>query len=318
VTSSNCAGGGGGIYATGPLSVTNSTLTFNHVTCAGTSCTANGGGVLAADVTITSATLDSNYVCPETCAGGGAGGNVGSVGSGGSVKLVDTILTETEFTSRDCGGLITDLGHNLADDSTCGLTAANNDVVTPDPHLGGLADNGGPTKTIALLSGSPAISAGGTCPAADMGFDQRGTTRKTACDIGAYETPLMALTVALSGSGTVAGLAPNAFTCQPTCTPAFLSGTTVTVQEHATAGSFFSGWPQADCDSISADGKQCTVTITAPRTVHADFEPIPNVTLQVIPAGTGTGTVTDTAPGGTINCGSTCSHAYPSGTRYSW
>jgi hypothetical protein len=52
-----------------------------------------------------------------------------------------------------------------------------------DPKLGPLADNGGPTKTMALLAGSPAIGGGAGCPSTD----QRGEPRKGACDIGAYQ-----------------------------------------------------------------------------------------------------------------------------------
>jgi len=56
-----------------------------------------------------------------------------------------------------------------------------------DPKLGTLASNGGPTKTHALLAGSPALDAasGADCPAKD----QRGVVRPqgTGCDIGSYE-----------------------------------------------------------------------------------------------------------------------------------
>ena len=55
------------------------------------------------------------------------------------------------------------------------------------PKLGPLADNGGPTRTHALLQGSPAIDAASTpdCPTTD----QRGVVRPqgAACDIGSYE-----------------------------------------------------------------------------------------------------------------------------------
>jgi hypothetical protein len=56
-----------------------------------------------------------------------------------------------------------------------------------DPMLGPLSDNGGPTQTMALLPGSPAIDAGTSCTATD----QRGVTRPqgAACEIGAYEVP---------------------------------------------------------------------------------------------------------------------------------
>ena len=56
-----------------------------------------------------------------------------------------------------------------------------------DPLLGPLANNGGPTRTRALLPGSPAIDAASSdgCP----GKDQRDVARPqgSACDIGSYE-----------------------------------------------------------------------------------------------------------------------------------
>ncbi len=76
-----------------------------------------------------------------------------------------------------------DLGNNISwpSDNNCPGAQA-------DPKLDTLADNGGPTKTMALLAGSPAIDAGNseTCTAAD----QRGVTRPQgeSCDIGAYES----------------------------------------------------------------------------------------------------------------------------------
>src|SRR5207253_10692871 len=79
-------------------------------------------------------------------------------------------------------------GYNLSSDTSCGFTRAT-DITTPTPRLGPLAPNGGPTETMALLPGSPAINEGGSgangCPATD----QRGVRRPqgAACDIGAYE-----------------------------------------------------------------------------------------------------------------------------------
>ena len=71
----------------------------------------------------------------------------------------------------------------------------------PDPMLGPLTNNGGPTLTMALLPGSPAIDAGTTslAPAAD----QRGFPRPAglAADIGAFEYGSVMPAVAISGSG---------------------------------------------------------------------------------------------------------------------
>ena len=81
--------------------------------------------------------------------------------------------------------------------STITVTNANNDgggslraaieLANTDPLLGPLADNGGPTLTIALLPGSPAIDAGRVVPGVTA--DQRGVPRPqgAAPDIGAFE-----------------------------------------------------------------------------------------------------------------------------------
>jgi hypothetical protein len=55
--------------------------------------------------------------------------------------------------------------------------------------LGKLADNGGPTKTVALQSGSRAINAAdpSALPPEVVRMDQRGVRRDNQPDIGAYE-----------------------------------------------------------------------------------------------------------------------------------
>ena len=70
-----------------------------------------------------------------------------------------------------------------------------------DPKLGPLANNGGPTLTMALLPGSPAIDAGDTSLA--PATDQRGFPRPAglAADIGAFEYGSVMPTIAISRSG---------------------------------------------------------------------------------------------------------------------
>src|SRR5262249_25071850 len=78
-----------------------------------------------------------------------------------------------------------------------GLTGGVNDniVGTPtapvDPHLAALADNGGPTQTMALLGGSAAINAGSNVLVAGLTTDQRGAGFSRIAggtvDIGAFE-----------------------------------------------------------------------------------------------------------------------------------
>jgi len=82
-------------------------------------------------------------------------------------------------------------GHNISDDGTCFFTPTPGDIVA-NPKLGPLTNNGGPTKTHALLAGSPAIDAGDDtiCRASPINNkDQRGYSRAEGahCDIGAYE-----------------------------------------------------------------------------------------------------------------------------------
>jgi hypothetical protein len=100
----------------------------------------------------------------------------------------------------NCGSIlggpeITDLGYNISDDDSCGFSATSS-LNSTDPKLGALINNGGPTFTVALLSGSPAIDAIPLDSCLDqMGnqltTDQRGFPRPDAvegvCDIGAYE-----------------------------------------------------------------------------------------------------------------------------------
>ena len=55
--------------------------------------------------------------------------------------------------------------------------------MTSNPLVQSLAENGGPTKTMAIPSNSPAVNAGSSCTSTD----QRGYARVGNCDIGAFE-----------------------------------------------------------------------------------------------------------------------------------
>jgi hypothetical protein len=86
------------------------------------------------------------------------------------------------------------LGHNLigaAGGFAGAFAQAGDQTGVADAMLGPLAGNGGPTRTHALLAGSPAIDAG-TCTDPDgdtVATDQRGVGRPegSACDTGAFE-----------------------------------------------------------------------------------------------------------------------------------
>jgi hypothetical protein len=107
------------------------------------------------------------------------------------VTLRNTIVaTNTASSNPNCNGTIANGGNNLDSGTSCGWVSTNGSKSSADPMLGPLADNGGPTLTMALLPGSTAYNgvtynAPNGCPSTD----QRGFFRPQAglCDIGAYE-----------------------------------------------------------------------------------------------------------------------------------
>ncbi|HET8945287.1 MAG TPA: choice-of-anchor Q domain-containing protein, partial [Dehalococcoidia bacterium] len=189
MTGNGGGGGSGGAILSnyGIVTITDSTIANNWAQF--------GGGISANRLTITNSTVSGNRAMIDT-AGIGSGnatltnvtvtGNstpynsLGLGGVAGAGTIVNSIIAGN--TGRQCSGL-TSLGHNLYGDNSCG--SGPGDIVSTDPMLGPLADNGGPTQTHALLADSPAIDAGdnNACPSAD----QRGYGRVGACDIGAYE-----------------------------------------------------------------------------------------------------------------------------------
>lgn len=172
-------GGGGGIFdwhGASSVTVTNSTIVSN-------SSAAGVGGV---EVHSTD-TFINDTIAGNTQATSGTGQQV-DIHSGGTLTMQNTIAAGSgPGTNCQNHGTFTDHGHNLDDADTCGLSAASGDLINADPKLGALQSNGGPTETMALLAGSPAINAGSNtgCPATD----QRGVARpqQGTCDIGAYE-----------------------------------------------------------------------------------------------------------------------------------
>jgi CSLREA domain-containing protein len=188
-------GRGGGIWNNGPLTLTNSTLVSNTAF--------QGGGVYNFGLlAVLYSTLSRNVASGASPNQGGGIFNDTSVG--GTVALTGTILSSND-PGGNCSGPMTEgQGYNLDSGTSCNLSRTT-DLTATDPLLGPLADNGGPTPTLALLPGSPAIDHGGTSTNGCPPTDQRGVTRPQgpACDIGAYEAQAVAhrLTVQTSGLG---------------------------------------------------------------------------------------------------------------------
>lgn len=163
---------GGGIYSAygdadgdyGGLVITDSTVTDNHAVHA----TSLGGGVFQ---------LDQSYDHALAISGSIVAGNTAGGGGNDLVKDPESILT-ANFSL---------IGTGITPD------AGGNNIVTDNPLLAPLANNGGPTPTHALLPGSPAINAGAPILAIDPeAFDQRGLGFPRVVggryDIGAFET----------------------------------------------------------------------------------------------------------------------------------
>ena len=161
---------GGGIWNGGPATLRNSTFYNNDAD-------QYGGGIFNTDtLTVSGCTIAHNEGTNE-------GGGIYNF-TVGTLNLKNSILADSVF-GADCyneGTLATNLG-NLVEDNTCSPAVSGNPLLLP------LADNGGPTQTMALGAGSPAINTGNNAQCEDV--DQRGVSRPQGalCDIGAFELP---------------------------------------------------------------------------------------------------------------------------------
>jgi hypothetical protein len=182
---------GAGIMLSGETTevhrVVNSTITTNRGTSANGS---EGAGIFhfgGVRLDLLSSTISGNIV-----SGGGVndrGANLVDGGVEGSLTSVRNSIVSAGVGAaglENCSGAgVQSAGHNIDSLDQCNFHAAG-DKVNTDPLLALPADNGGPTATMAIGSGSPALDAGdAACPPTD----QRGVARPqgTACDIGAFE-----------------------------------------------------------------------------------------------------------------------------------
>jgi hypothetical protein len=179
--------GGGAIFNYGILSISNSTFHGNRAPGGVGGAIDNGtlvGGT--GRIAINNSTISENVTGP------GKGGGLFSL-RGVPQFLQNTIVANNR--GGNCSGSIFSRGYNLSSDQTCRFHSTG-DLNGGDPKLGPLQNNGGPTQTMALLTGSPAIDSGNpngcTSGRIQLKTDQRGMPRpdeedSTGCDIGAYE-----------------------------------------------------------------------------------------------------------------------------------
>lgn len=175
-------GAGGGIEAQDDVRITNSTI-------AGNTSDEDGGGIFVAD---SNDSLVMNATTVVRNASGDDGGGI-FTDSDEPVEIQNSLiaLNSAADAGQDCAtgtgdGAIDSLGHNLLSETGvfCEGFDATGDLVNSNPKLGKLKNNGGPTQTVALKKGSPAINkAASSAP----NKDQRGEKRGKKPDIGAYE-----------------------------------------------------------------------------------------------------------------------------------
>jgi CSLREA domain-containing protein len=188
--SGNSARSGGGIVNLGvpDLATKTALVTLTNSTVSGNSAS-GGGGIINSDngvLTLTNTTVARNSAAQE----------------GGGVVNAATLRLRNSLVGLNSAPVAPDLFNDAMVTARFSLISIGsgsgvrngvngNQVGSPsaplDPKLGRLADNGGPTRTHALLLRSPAIDAASTpdCPPTD----QRGVLRPqgAACDIGSYE-----------------------------------------------------------------------------------------------------------------------------------
>ncbi len=189
------ANDGGGLYLTTTDTNTGNFVKMINNTVSGNSALFDGGGIYA-----DTASFDSLKLVDDTIAQNNAGSGGGVYVEGNVVAVVETIIASNVASSQPAGydvyGAFADEGNNLIG-IVNGSTSSSFTVSTLlgafgsalNPELGKLANNGGPTQTMKLLVGSPAIH-GATLVVVDTDIptvDQRGVTRGTPHDIGAYD-----------------------------------------------------------------------------------------------------------------------------------
>jgi len=246
-------------------------LTINMSTITGNSAVDGGGGVWfseefysyeyqvaakdQADVTITGTIL---------------AGNTGSAGAADDLGTIQNAESPVATISDSILGAVK---------ATITVTASNNIDATASGFVLGLdalADNGGATETMALLTGSPAIDAGpATVPTfTGNGFDQRATpyvrVYNGQSDIGAFELqsdPTLVTTTTTAPATTTTTTPATTTTTAPATTTTTAPATTTTTAPATTT---------TTAPATTTTTAPATTTTTAPATTTtvASDEPV--------------------------------------------
>lgn len=297
--SSGGGGDGGGLYAVGlsALELTNVTVSGNEAGAPGATVAQAGapgtaGGLhVASALQLRSVTLTDNAV-----PAGSTGGGLLLVGATGFRSVANSVLagnrvgTDPAAPTADCvDSFLNDVGFNVVGAGTgCPATDPTTETVAPAEVFvrvldAALAENGGPTRTHALVLdlANPALDIGGTCGPTD----QRGVTAPAEgpdpdadadCDAGAFEASSMIVaapgtaiptTVALQTPypNPTSGIATIRFSL-PTPGPARLTAYDMLGREVARIadGPYETGWHTAVLDASRLPAGRYVVRLTTP------------------------------------------------------
>ncbi|HEX6831908.1 MAG TPA: choice-of-anchor Q domain-containing protein [Rudaea sp.] len=190
-----------GAYAYNSQSIfVDSTISGN--TASGSNDIVGGAGFGGGDPQSTTkyAELVSNTISGNTAIGTGPV-VVGGVFANQTVAIGNTILSANTGPTADFLDAVPtiQMQSNLLGTALQSTFTGNGNVFSDNPGLGPLANNGGPTRTRALIAGSPAINAGDSTLVSGLMIDQRGAGFPRivgpAIDIGAFEGQVAAAVV---------------------------------------------------------------------------------------------------------------------------
>ncbi len=178
----NTATSGGGVFAI------SATVDLYNSTVSGNTAGIVGGGLRVVNnpgaISLTNSTVTGNTAVAGNALGRAGGGVY--VASGRIFSSRNSIISNNVAPVSPANADCSVFGTLIAGADNIVTTLCGGATVVADVKLGPLADNGGPTQTHALLTGSPAIDAGDN--ASCESIDQRDFLRTDGfCDIGAFE-----------------------------------------------------------------------------------------------------------------------------------
>ena len=150
--------GTAGVFNNGTLNVTDCTLSGNS----GSSGAINNQP--SSILTVINSTFSSNSIGIDNIGSAAVTNSTFSGNGNGTLASAPGKISfrSTIFASSRClgpTGAIVDDGYNISSDNSCGFSGTSKFNTDPKLSSAGLANNGGPTETIALAPGSPAIDA---------------------------------------------------------------------------------------------------------------------------------------------------------------